>query len=58
MLWGMGALGQFFILIAFVVPVILVVWYLFSSLGRITRGVEDIAMTLRRIEQGGPRLKP
>ena len=44
--------------IALVVPIVLIVWYLVSSLGRITRGVEDIALTLRRIEQGGPRLKP
>jgi hypothetical protein len=54
----MTAIGQFFILIALVVPIVLIVWHLFSSLGRITRGVEDIAMTLRHIEQGGPRLTP
>jgi hypothetical protein len=54
----MAATGQFFILIAFVVPIVLIVWHVFSALGRITRGVEDIAMTLRRIEQGGPRLTP
>jgi hypothetical protein len=54
----MGAIGQFFILIGLVVPIILVVWYVFSWLGRIARGVEDIALTLRRIEHGGPRLTP
>jgi hypothetical protein len=53
-----AAVGGFFVLIGVVVPIILVVWYLFSSLGRITRGIEDIALTLRRIEQGGPRLTP
>jgi hypothetical protein len=55
---GMGSTGQFFILIGVVVPMILIVWYLFSSLGRITRGIEEIAVTLRRIEQGGPHLTP
>jgi len=54
----MGFIGQFFILIALVVPIILIVWYVFSTIGRITRGLEDIALTLRRIEQGGPRLTP
>jgi hypothetical protein len=58
MLSGMGAIGQFLMLIGVVVPMILIVWYLFSSLGRITRGIEDIALTLRRIEQGGSRLTP
>jgi hypothetical protein len=47
--------ASFFFTVAFVVPVVLVVWYLFSSLGRLTRGVEDIAITLRRIEQDGRR---
>jgi uncharacterized oligopeptide transporter (OPT) family protein len=54
----MGSTGQFFILIGVVVPMILIVWHLFSSLGRITRGIEDIALTLRRLEQGGPRRTP
>jgi hypothetical protein len=54
----MGTSGQFFILIGFLVPIILFVWYVFSTIGRIRRGIEDIALTLRRIEQGGPRLTP
>ena len=54
----MGAIERFFIPIAFVVPIILIVWYVFSTIGRITRGIEDIALTLRRIEKGGPRLMP
>jgi hypothetical protein len=54
----MGNIGQVFVLIAFVVPIALIVWHVFSSLARITRGIEDIALTLRRIEQGGPRLTP
>jgi hypothetical protein len=44
--------------IVLLVPIVLIVWYLFSSLGRITRGIEDIAATLRRIEKGGPPLTP
>jgi uncharacterized membrane protein len=51
----MASLGQFFVLIAFVVPFGLFVWFLVSSVGRITRSVEDMAMTLRRIEQNGSR---
>jgi hypothetical protein len=56
-LYDMLGLAPFFALITLVVP-ILIVWYLFSSLGRITRGVEDIALTLRRMEQNGPRQTP
>ena len=43
--------------IAFCVPIVLIVWHVLSSIGRITRGIEEIAVTLRRIEQGG-RGKP
>lgn len=39
--------------IAVTVPAILILWHLFWSLGRITSAVEDIARTLRRIEQNG-----
>ncbi len=52
----MSALSQFFILIAVLVPAVLVVWYVFSTIGRITRGVEDIAITLGRIEQNERRI--
>ncbi len=58
MLWGMSGLGQFFALIGFVVPGILIVWYVFSTIGRITRGIEDIAVTLHRIEQNESRKGP
>lgn len=54
----MGVIGQFLAFIAVVVPIILMVWYMFSWTGRISRGIEDIALTLRRIEQSGTRLKP
>jgi len=40
---------------AMVVPAGLVIWSLLSSLGRIARVLEDIAVTLRRMEQSGPR---
>ena len=49
----MAAIGQFFMFIALVIPIVLIAWYTLSSLGRITRVVEDIAITLRRIEQSG-----
>ncbi len=57
MLPGM-VIGEVFIVVAVLVPFALIVWYAFSSLGRITRGVEDIALTLRRIEQNGCRIRP
>jgi hypothetical protein len=47
----MGSLSTFFMFIATVVPIVLIVWFLFSWLGRMGRAVEDIALTLRRIEQ-------
>jgi hypothetical protein len=55
MLWDMRAIGSFFISIAFLVPPLLIVWYLFSWLGRIGRVVEDIALTLHRKAPAGPR---
>jgi uncharacterized oligopeptide transporter (OPT) family protein len=51
----MNTIGQFLVFIGVTVPIVLIVWYVFSSLGRITRGIEDIALTLHRIEQSGPR---
>lgn len=51
----MNTIGHFFVFIAIVVPPVLIVWYVFSALGRIIRGIEDIALTLRRIEQSVPR---
>jgi hypothetical protein len=56
-IWGMGSIAQGFMFIALVVPIALIVWWVFSSLGRITRGVEDIAQTLRRMEQNGHALR-
>jgi hypothetical protein len=48
----MHAAGQFFFIFVGMITVpVLVVWYLFSSLGRIIRATEDIALTLRRIEE-------
>src|ERR1035438_1366654 len=41
-IWGMSSIGQFFFFVAIFVPIVLIVSYVFSSLGRITRGVEDI----------------
>ncbi len=49
------AAGQFLIFVGMVTVPLLIVWYLFSSLGRIIRGIEDIALTLHRIEQNGRR---
>jgi len=51
-------IAQFFILIALLTPPVLILWYLFSSLGRIVRTLEDIALTLRRIEQRGEQPTP
>jgi len=51
----MSALETFFMFCAMVVPAGLVIWSLLSSLGRIARVLEDIAVTLRRMEQSGPR---
>jgi hypothetical protein len=51
----MTAAGQFFILVGVITVPVLIVWYLLSSLGRIIRGIEDIALTLRRIEQNEQR---
>lgn len=51
----MGPYSSSFLSIALLVPPILVLWYLVSSLNRITRGIEDIAMTLRRLEHNGTR---
>jgi len=58
MLLRMAVLGQFFVLVALVAPLALAVWFLLSTLGRMTRTVEDIAMTLRRIEQNRPNVTP
>lgn len=51
MLRSMNSLETFFQLIAVAVPIVLVAWFLFSWLGRVGRAVEDITLTLRRIEQ-------
>jgi hypothetical protein len=37
--------------------ILLIVWYVISALHRISRGVEDIAQTLRRLESRS-RLEP
>ena len=51
----MVAVAQFFGFIGVIALPLLIGWYLFSSLGRIIRGIEDIALTLRRIEQNERR---
>ncbi len=48
-------MAQFFIFVGMITVPVLIVWYLFSSLGRIIRGIEDVALTLRRIEQNERR---
>ena len=47
----------FFMVIAFAAPLLLL-WYVISTLSGIRRGIEDIAMSLRRIEQSGSRPTP
>jgi len=48
-------IGPFFMFIALVAPITLIVWFVFSWLGRIARVAEDIALTLHRIEQSAGR---
>jgi hypothetical protein len=47
--------GQFFILLAVFVTPALLVWWLCSTLGRAARALEEIAFTLRRMDQNRPR---
>jgi hypothetical protein len=46
---GIGAISSIFALL-YLGLIIFVVWQVISSLNRISRGVEDIAITLRRME--------
>ncbi len=42
----------------YVAIVVFIIWQIISALNRISRGVEDIAHTLRRMESAGNRPQP
>jgi hypothetical protein len=52
--WSPSIVGGIFFLL-YVALIVFIVWQVISALNRISRGVQDIAQTLRRMESRGPQ---